>query len=136
MKPNPDHSARWSVACILLLAAVLMTCMSSCIVYRGGDRPLLAAAGMNADEITLPGGATFKGINTADAFRDVVKQVRNMWQSYLVAEGLKFVSGLYYSHQGTIVNQATTVRLEELRNARDLDLAKLKLEELKLFPPQ
>lgn len=32
MKQNPDHSSRLPIACILLLAAVLMSCMTSCSI--------------------------------------------------------------------------------------------------------
>jgi hypothetical protein len=116
---------------ILILPLLLL---SSCLVYRGGQKPYLGAAGMDAEKIILPGGAEFHGVNTSTSFSAVLKQVRNMWQSYLVAEGLKFVSGLYYNHQGQLVNQGTALKLEELRNAQSVKLAELRLQELQLAP--
>lgn len=92
----------------------------------GGD-----TSGMKSDA----SGYSFNSNSNSAAFKDVIKQVRLSWQSYLVAEGLKFLSGRYYDHEGKIVDAGTTVKLEELRNARSLAESNAALETLKLTTP-
>lgn len=117
---------------LLSLSVVGSLLLSSCVFYRGGPAPTLAGLGMDARKITLPDGATFEDINTSNAFNEALKQVKSMWASYLLQNGLQYLAGKYYSQQGRLVNADTTVKLEQLRNAREVSAAKASLEELKV----
>lgn len=120
----------WAAFVASLLALGLLC---SCTQMEGTGWKYTSLGGNMAGSITPAG---FSGsVNNSDAFRDVIKQVRLSWQSYLVAEGLKFLSGRYYDHEGKIVDAGTTVKLEELRNARSLAESNAALETLKLTTP-
>lgn len=124
----------WAIA-VIAVACILWLCAGCTIVKHptagtyaslGGDTTL-----MKSDA----GGFSFASNQNSAAFRDVLKQVRLSWQSYLVAEGLKFLSGRYYDHEGKVVDSATTVKLEELRNAQSLAEGNQALEALKITTP-
>lgn len=80
-------------------------------------------------------GFSFASNNNSAAFVKLMDTIEKMWQNYLVAEGLKFALGKYYTHEGKVVDAATTVKLEELRNAASVAEAEHALEALKLTKP-
>jgi hypothetical protein len=115
-----------------LLSILLLT---SCTIARHPTAGLYASMGGDTKGLKMDAsGISMDSNDNSSAFKDVMKQIKSMWTNYLMAKGLEYVSGLYYNHQGKVVGDATTVKLEELRNAKDLKLAELKLEELKIMP--
>lgn len=129
VRPVSEVAGRIALLCSMMWACVL----SSCVAYKDGDR-YFGAVGTDAKKVKVNSeGLEIEEMNNSIAFKETSKLVQKIWNSYLTLAGLKFVSGLYYNHQGKIVDQATTVKLEELRNANSVDMANLKLEELKLM---
>lgn len=109
--------------------------LCSCTVINHPTAGYYASLGGDTTQMKSDAsGYSFGSNSNSAAFRDVLKQIRVSWQSYLVAEGLKFLSGQYYTHEGKLVDAGTTVKLEELRNARSLEESKLALETLKAAP--
>lgn len=132
--PHPNR--HWVIGMGLGIAALMLFWSASCTVVNHPSAGYYASLGgdtvkMKADAA----GYSFDSNSNSAAFRDVIKQVRLSWQSYLVAEGLKFLSGKYYDHEGKIVDSATTVKLEELRNAQTLAEGEQALQALKLSTP-
>lgn len=123
------------LASLLIAAGILVMGLSSCTVVKHPTAGTYASLGGDTQAFKSNAeGFDFASNNNSTAFRDVIKQIRISWQSYLVAEGLKFISGKYYDHQGQIVSADTSVKLEELRNARSLAEGEQALEALKLAP--
>lgn len=119
---------------IVGIIALALAC-SSCTIVKHPTAGTYASLGGDTSKMKSDAsGFSFDSNSNSAAFRDVLKQVRLSWQSYLVAEGLKFLSGQYYTHEGKLVDAGTTVKLEELRNARSLEESKLALETLKAAP--
>lgn len=115
----------------LLLAPVLL---SSCVVAYGPDWGG-GAVGTDAAEIAWNrDGFSAKGLNQSKGLQTVADTIKDMWQNYLLLKGFEFLTGRYYTHEGKIVDSATTVKLEELRNARTLAEGEQALEALKLMP--
>lgn len=77
-------------------------------------------------------GMSETGVNQSASFGVAAKTVRQLWQAYITAEGLKFISGQYYDSQNRIVDADKAVQLERLRNARDAEAGKRAIEELKI----
>ena len=127
------HTLFWWACAAAVVAAVVM--MAGCTVVRHPAAGMYASLGGDTAMMKSDAsGFSFDSNSNSAAFRDVIKQVRLSWQSYLVAEGLKFLGGKYYDHEGKIVDAGTTVKLEELRNARSLAEGNLALETLKATP--
>jgi hypothetical protein len=117
-----------------ITSLILVSLLSSCMGYRGGQNPTLLAIGLDANKITLPGGAIFEGLNMSKALGDTLKQVKGMWMSYLLTNGLKYMAGKYYSLEGQKLGSSTTIKLEELRNAKSLAEGEQALKALQLAP--
>jgi hypothetical protein len=64
----------------------------------------------------------------------VADTIKEMWQNYLIAEGLKFALGEYYGHEGKLVDASTKIKLEELRNAASVAEAEAALKVLQATP--
>lgn len=119
----------------IILAVVAVIC-ASCTIVNHPTAGYYASLGGDTTKMKADSaGYSFDSNSNSAAFRDVIKQIRLSWQSYLVAEGLKFLSGKYYDHEGKIVDSATTVKLEELRNAQTLAEGEQALQALKLSTP-
>lgn len=80
------------------------------------------------------GGFEFANNTNSASFNTVVKQIRVMWQSYLIAEGIKYIADHYYDNQNIQLSSETEIKLEELRNAQSLAEGEQALEALKLTP--
>lgn len=93
----------------------------------GGDM-----SGLNADSQ----GFNFTSNTNSPAFVAILKQIRVMWQSYLIAEGLRFITDHYYDNQGLQIGSEREIMLEELRNAKSLEEGRQALEALRLQPQQ
>lgn len=125
--------------CILLaLAGILLFMFTACTVATGnGSKWTVAALGSDITKLDINGaGLKADKIDNSTAFKEATKQIRNMWQSYLMLQGLEFLGGKYYDKAGQEISSAQTVKLQELQNAKDIKTAELRLEELKLFPPE
>jgi len=116
-----------------ILIALLMCSLSvSCVAFKDGPT-YLGIVGGDASLIEIPNKLTIKDLNTSIAFSSTVKAVKDMWSNYLISEGLKYVAGQYYNHEGQVLKASTSVKLEELKNAKSAADAAAKLEELKLL---
>jgi hypothetical protein len=114
--------------------ALLPACMAA---SGNGSSWRVAALGTDISGLDVSAaGIKAARINNSNAFKAALTEVRKMWGSYLMAQGLRFVAGRYYDHQGKLTDAATTEKLELLRNARSKDEAAAALERLKLFPPE
>lgn len=119
------------ISMILPLAA--LSALVSCIQMKGnGSQWSMNALGSDISDLDITAsGAKSSKIDNSSAFKIVVTEGRKAWSHYLIAEGIKYIAGKYFDLQGTELSEATTVKLEELKNANSVDLAKIKLEELK-----
>jgi len=118
------------------LLPTLLVVLSSCTIAKHPTAGFYGSVGGDTNDLNMDAtGISMSSNNNSSAFKDTLKQIKTMWSNYLIAKGLEYVSGLYYNHQGKVVDAATTTQLETLRNAKDLRLAELKLEELKLVTP-
>lgn len=79
-------------------------------------------------------GFGFSNNTNSSAFNATIKQIRVMWQSYLIAEGIKYITDHYYDHEGVQISADKEIKLEELRNAKSLAEGEQALEALKLTP--
>ena len=132
--PHPNR--HWVIGMGLGIAALLIFWCASCTIVNHPTAGYYASLGGDTTKMKADSaGYSFDSNSNSAAFRDVIKQIRLSWQSYLVAEGLKFLSGKYYDHEGKIVDSATTVKLEELRNAQTLAEGEQALQALKLSTP-
>jgi hypothetical protein len=119
-----------SILCFLLSAL-----LNACVVYKGKD-VYFGAVGTDAEEVTAQSDKlTVTGMNNSRAFDRAAQMVEKMWNAYLTLQGFKFVTGRYYDHEGKVVDSATSVKLEELRNAASEAEAASKLKELELLTP-
>lgn len=81
-------------------------------------------------------GFSFASNTNSPAFIATLKQIRVMWQSYLIAEGLKFVTDHYYDNQNIQISSEKEIMLEKLRNAKSLEEGEQALEALRLQSQQ
>jgi hypothetical protein len=116
---------------VLTLLCLAVFSLSSCVAYKR-DTTYFGAVGLDADSIILPGQLEMRNVNMSRSFGAATKLVQQMWNAYLVQQGLQFLGGKYYDLKGQEVNSAQSIKLEELRNAKSLEDGKLKLEALKL----
>jgi len=123
---------------IIALAVFIAASLSSCTFASGnGSKWTVAALGSDITNLDINStGLKADKIDNSTAFKEATKQIRNMWQSYLMLQGLEFLGGKYYDKAGQELSSAQTVKLQELQNAKDIKTAELRLEELKLFPPE
>jgi len=120
------------------MISVLLVGLSACTFARGtGAGYTLAAVGSDLTKVRITATEfTSDNVNNSTAFMEVTKRVKQMLDAYLVYQGLTFLGGKYYDHAGAEISSAQTVKIQELKNAKDIKTAELKLEELKLFPPE
>ena len=118
--------------------ALLLFSLSACTFARGtGTNFTLAAVGSDLTKVRITATEfTSENVNNSTAFMEVSKRVKQMFDAYLMYQGLTFLGGKYYDKAGAEISSAQTVKLKELQNAKDIKTAELKLEELKLFPPE
>jgi hypothetical protein len=138
MKPSDIAKSILSAIGIIALVLFVASSLSSCTFASGnGSKWTVASLGSDITMMDIT-GAGFKAdkIDNSTAFKEATKQIRNMWQSYLALQGLEFIGGKYYDKAGQEISSTQTVKLQELQNAKDIKTAELKLEELKLFPPE
>jgi len=127
-----------SILLTLVGLALLIFSLSSCTFARGtGTGYTLAAVGSDLTKVRITATEfTSDNVNNSTAFIEVTKRIKQMLDAYLVYQGLTFLGGKYYDHAGAEISSAQTVKIQELKNAKDIKTAELKLEELKLFPPE
>jgi len=135
MKNNEIAKSILSAIGIIALVCLLFAA-ASCTIAKHPTAGLYASLGgdmdkFKADEV----GFSFDKNENSPAFNAALKQIRVMWQSYLMLQGLEFLGGKYYDKAGQEISSAQTVKLQELQNAKDIKTAELRLEELKLFQP-
>jgi hypothetical protein len=121
---------------LLALAGILLFMLTACTLATGnGSKWTVASLGSDISNLEVSGSG-FKAdkIDNSTAFREASKQVRVMWQSYLMLQGLEFIGGRYFDKAGQEISSSQTIKLQELQNAKDVRTAELRLEELKLFP--
>jgi len=122
---------------IIALVFLLFSATSCTVATGNGSKWTVAALGSDITKLDINGaGLKADKIDNSTAFKEATKQIRNMWQSYLMLQGLEFLGGKYYDKAGQEISSAQTVKLQELQNAKDIKTAELRLEELKLFPPE
>ena len=138
MKTHHIAKSILSAVGIIALAVFIAASLSSCTFASGnGSKWTVAALGSDITNLDINGAGLKAGkIDNSTAFKEATKQIRNMWQSYLMLQGLEFLGGKYYDKAGQEISSAQTVKLQELQNAKDIKTAELRLEELKLFPPE
>ncbi len=117
---------------LLLVGLALCACE-----VAGGNRNngtwIVASLGTDVGTRNITAdGMSETNVNQSASFGVAAKTVRQLWQAYITAEGLKFISGQYYDSQNRIVDADKVVKLEELRNARDAEAGKRAIEELKI----
>ena len=117
---------------LLLVALALCSCE-----VAGGNRNngtwIVASLGTDVGTRNITAdGMSETNVNQSASFGVAMKTVKTLWNAYLTAEGLKFISGQYYDQQGRIVDADKAVKLEELRNARDAEAGRRAIEELKI----
>lgn len=120
------------------LAVFLIVALVSCMVNYGrtpdGSRYLTATTGVDADDFEVtPAGTHIKGLVESKGLQIVADTALKMWNAYLIKEGLIYSLGKYYSHEGKLVDSATTIKLEELRTAKSAQEAASHLKELELM---
>lgn len=134
--------ARWeAIKRLILVAAIgvtLLFMLASCTFARGnGTSYTLSSFGGDLAGIEItPTKLSAASVNNSTAFMEVSKRIKQMFDAYLVYQGLTFLGGKYYDHAGAEVSSAQAVKIQELQNAKDIKTAELRLEELKLFPPE
>lgn len=142
-KPPTPHVERTRYGCIgpslFYLMSLMMFALTACVLYSGTDpngaKSVLASVGTDAATIdALPSGLHAVGFNQSKGLQIVGDTVAKMWNAYLIKEGLIFSLGKYYTQQGKVVDSATTIKLEELRNAKSAADAAAHLKELELLP--
>lgn len=79
-------------------------------------------------------GFSFRSNRNSPAFVKLMDTVEKMWKNYLLLQGLEFALGKYYTHEGKLVDASTTVKLEELRNAKSVADAEAALKMLQATP--
>jgi len=138
MTTNNITKSILSAVGIIALAVFIAASLSSCTFASGnGSKWTVAALGSDITNLDINStGLKADKIDNSTAFKEATKQIRNMWQSYLMLQGLEFLGGKYYDKAGQEISSAQTVKLQELQNAKDIKTAELRLEELKLFPPE
>jgi len=118
------------------LMAIGITTIAACVSYKT-PTVYFGAVGLDASRIKVSDTEMdVEQYNTSVAFNQVLKQIRVMWQSYLMLRGLEFIGEKYYDHIGQELSSTETVKLTELKNAKDIKTAEIKLEELKLLETQ
>lgn len=115
----------------LITYSLILTLIPSCANIKGNGWQFTTVGTDTKGFSVTADGMQFDDMNQSIAFKETTKLVNLMWKSYIMGKLLQYVSGKYYDHQGKIVNQETTVKLEKLRNADSAADAKAALETLK-----
>lgn len=114
---------------LALLACVMISSLTTACTTASGNGWKYTSVGADTTGLDVSSaGIRAATISQSPAFGKAADVIKGMWTNYLMAEGLKFVSGQYYSHQGKLADQATTVQLEKLRNAKSVTDAKAALD--------
>lgn len=128
----------WAIILGCIGAGALL--MSGCTVYARGKGPvaeapkMLAMAGLDAKRIEIPDELLMEGVNHSKAFIKAADTVKEMFDSWLIYKGLVYSLGKYYGHEGKVVDSATTIELEKLRNAKSVADAEAQLKILQAMP--
>lgn len=118
------------------LTFLLPIVLSACVAAKGTGW-YFGAVGTDAEDLNVSaGGFQVKRMDNSKALGVTLEAVQKMWRNYLLAEGLKFVAGRYFDHQGRVVDADKAVKLEELHNAQSEAAAAAKLKELELLGEQ
>lgn len=120
------------ISMILPLAALSMLSVSCMQIKGNGTEWSTTAIGSDISGLEISGaGAKVASINNSAAFKTVVTEGRKAWTHYLIYAGIKYIAGEYFTLEGSKVSDSTAIKLEELKNANSVDMANIKLEELK-----
>lgn len=115
------------------LSFLLPIVLSACVAAKGTGW-YFGAIGTDADDLNVSAaGFHVKQINNSKALGVTLDAVQKMWRNYLITEGLKFIAGRYFDHQGRVVDADKTIKLEELHNAQSEAEAAAKLKELEVL---
>ena len=113
-----------------MMCAVLPSCMTA---SGSGAQWSITAVGTDLDGLSIDGGGMkAEAVKQSASLKAVLTAVQKSWANYLIAAGLKYVAGKYYDQQGAVTSAETTVKLENLRNAKGKDEAAAALERLKV----
>lgn len=118
---------------------ILPLLLSACMLAGGkspdGSEWKVGTLGTDADDFNVnPEGLHVIKLNQSRGLKIVADTVNKMWANYLIAEGLMYVADKYYTLEGAKVSAATTVQLEELRNAKSAADAAAALKVLQAAP--
>ena len=112
------------------LTFLLPIVLSACVAAKGTGW-YFGAVGTDADVLNVSAaGFHVEHMNNSKALGATLEAVQKMWRNYLITEGLKFIAGRYFDHQGRVVDSDKTIKLEELHNAQSEAEAAAKLKEL------
>ena len=115
------------------LSFLLPIVLSACVAAKGTGW-YLGAVGTDAEDLNVSAaGFHVKRMDNSKALGVTLEAVQKMWRNYLLTEGLKFIAGRYFDHQGRIVDADKTIKLEELHNAQSEAEAAAKLKELEVL---
>ena len=115
------------------LTFLLPIVLSACVAAKGTGW-YFGAVGTDAEDLNVSAaGFHVKRMDNSKALGATLEAVQKMWRNYLLTEGLKFVAGRYFDHQGRVVDADKTIKLEELHNAQSEAEAAAKLKELELL---
>ena len=115
----------------LITYSLILALIPSCANIKGNGWQFTTVGTDTKGFSVTADGMQFDDMNQSIAFKETTKLVNLMWRSYIMGKLMEYVSGKYYDHQGKIVNQEATVKLENLRNAKSAADAKAALETLK-----
>jgi hypothetical protein len=114
-----------------LLIAALALILTSCMTASGAGWKT-TAIGTDASKYKVTAeGIEVTDLNQTKGLGKVLSAVEKMWRNYLVTVGLKYVAGKYYDYQNNLATQDTTLKLEQLRNAKSVADAEAALATLK-----
>ena len=114
----------------LIAYAILISLIPSCANIKGNGWSYMTV-GTDVKMLNISSeGMSSDEINQSTSFKETTKLVNLMWRSYIVGKLIQYVSGKYYDYQNKIVNQETTVKLEQLRNAKSAQEAQAALKTL------
>lgn len=131
MKPDTELTTRVQFTACLCVGAVLgLLVLPSCTVANGnGTAWSYKSVGGDFTGTLTPAGINGT-VNNSTAFGKATDTIKGMWTNYLMAEGLKYLSGKYYDAKGAEVSSAETVKLQELKNAKSVADAEASLKVL------
>ena len=121
----------------ILAILLLLPCATSCFTATGNTEGwAITALGTDLTGLDIAQvGMKADRIDNSTSLKMVTAEVRRMWTNYLIFAGIKYIADQYYSLEGAKVDSATSIKLDELKNANSVDMANIKLQELQIITP-